>query len=59
MNLKDPKVIILIGLLITSIGFNFLFLSSNQRLIEQLKKKPKVIIVPIYIEKEPQYFTNI
>lgn len=39
MNIKDPKLIILIGLLLISIGFNMLLWISNRELIEELKQK--------------------
>ena len=51
-----PLSIILLGLYIVSLGFNVLMYSENKRLIEELKQKPKVIIIPL-IQEKPKDFT--
>lgn len=51
-----PLIIILIGLYVVSLGFNVLMYTENKRLIEELKQKPKVIIIP-FIQEKPKDFT--
>jgi hypothetical protein len=51
-----PLIIILIGLFIISIGFNILLYSENKDLMEKIKQKPKVIIIPI-VPKDNGSFT--
>ena len=51
-----PLLFILIGLYIVSLGFNILMYSENKKLIEELKQKPKVIIIPL-IQENPKNFT--
>lgn len=60
MNIKyiHPLTIILVGMYIVSMGFNVLMYSENKRLIEELKQKPKVIIIPL-IQEKPKQFTNV
>jgi hypothetical protein len=50
-----PLVILLIGFFITSLGFNVLVYLDNQKLIEKLKEKPKVIIM--LVPEKPKDFT--
>jgi hypothetical protein len=49
-----PLVIILLGFFIASVGFNILFYKENQKLTEQIKIKPKVIImlVPDHVPRD-------
>ena len=58
LNMKNwhPLLFILIGLYIVSLGFNILMYSENKKLIEELKQKPKVIIIPL-IQENPKDFT--
>lgn len=60
MNIKNlhPLTIILIGIYIVSMGFNVLMYVENKRLIEELKQKPKVIVIP-FIQEKPKQFTNV
>ena len=60
MNIKyiHPLTIILVGMYIVSMGFNVLMYSENKRLIEELKQKPKVIIIPL-IQEKPKHFTKV
>ena len=51
-----PLLFILIGLYVVSLGFNILMYSENKRLIQELKQKPKVIIIP-FIQEKPKDFT--
>lgn len=50
-----PLIIILIGLYVVSLGFNVLMYSENKRLIQELKQKPKVIVIPFIQEKEKDF----
>lgn len=51
-----PLMIIFIGLFIISVGFNILLYAENKDLMERIKQKPKVIIIPI-VPKDNGSFT--